>query len=120
MTFCILIKSSAILSADSLPFHMDGMVASDVIRGDFSIQTCMKRGIDMTLEEIVQELYDTGEIGQMLLHKIRKNEKLIAELAETAYHGDNFDFPLCRRMPFTRLAVVTYLLLQKNTRITKP
>lgn len=113
MTFRILIKSSAILSADSLPFHMDRMVASDVIRGDFSIQTCMKRGIDMTLEEIVQELYDTGEIGQMLLHKIRKDETFLAEVAETAYHGDNFDFPLCRRMPFTRLAVVTYLLLQK-------
>lgn len=67
----------------------------------------------MTLETIVSELHYTNQIEQLLLQKLRRDEKSVAEIAETAYQGENFDFPLCRRMPLTRLAVVTYLLLQK-------
>lgn len=65
----------------------------------------------MTFEKIVSELHYTSDIEQAVLQKIRKDERFIEEIAETAYHGENFDFPLCRRMPLTRLAVVTYLLL---------
>lgn len=65
----------------------------------------------MTLEKIVSELHYISDIEQAVLQKIRKDEKLIGEIGRTAYHGE--DFALCRRMPLTRLAVVTYLLLHK-------
>ncbi len=67
----------------------------------------------MTLETMISELHYTSVIEQAVLQKIRKDEKLIEKIAETAYYGENFDFALCRRMPLTRLAVVTYLLLRK-------
>ena len=65
----------------------------------------------MTLETMMSELHYTNDIEQAILRKIRKDEKLIDEIAETAYHGE--DFNLCKRMPSTRLSVVTYLLLRK-------
>lgn len=65
----------------------------------------------MTLETMMSELHYTNDIEQAILRKIRKDEKLIDEIAETAYHGE--DFNLCKRMPLTRLSVVTYLLLRK-------
>ena len=34
----------------------------------------------------------------------------IAEIACIAYSGEGFDYPLCKRMPLTRLAVMTWLL----------
>ena len=67
----------------------------------------------MTLETMISELHYTSDIGQAVLQKIRKDEKLVEQIAETAYQGEDFDFALCRRMPLTRLAVVTYLLLRK-------
>ena len=67
----------------------------------------------MTLETMISELHYTSDIEQAVLQKIRKDEKLIERIAETAYQGEGFDFALCRRMPLTRLAVVTYLLLRK-------
>lgn len=72
-----------------------------------------ERGMDMTLEQMMRELRYTNETEQILRLKIRKDEASVAEIAETAYQEDNFNFPLCRRMPLTRLAVVTYLLVQK-------
>ena len=41
----------------------------------------------MTLEKIVSELHYTSDIEQAVLQKIRKDEKLIEEIAGTAYHG---------------------------------
>lgn len=67
----------------------------------------------ITFQQLVSELHYTSEMEQILLQKIHKDEKSVAKIAETAYDGENFDFPLCRHRPFTRLAVVTYLLLQK-------
>ena len=67
----------------------------------------------MTLETMISELHYTSGIGQAVLQKIRRDEKLVEQIAETAYQGEDFDFALCRRMPLTRLAVVTYLLLRK-------
>ncbi len=65
----------------------------------------------MTLEKIMSKLRYKWDIEQAVLRKIRRDEKLIGEIVETAYNGENF--ALCRRAPLTRLAVVTYLLLQK-------
>ena len=67
----------------------------------------------MTLETMLSELHYTSDIEQAVLQKIRKDEKLIEKIAETAYQGEDFDFALCRRIPLTRLTVVTYLLLRK-------
>ena len=67
----------------------------------------------MTLETMLSELRYTNGMEQAVLQKIRKGEKLIEKIAETAYLGEDFNFALCRRMPLTRLAVVTYLLLCK-------
>jgi len=65
----------------------------------------------MTLEKMISELQFTRDIEQAVLGEIRRDGKLIGEIAETAYRGEAD--ALCRRMPLTRLAVVTYLLLRK-------
>ena len=65
----------------------------------------------MTLETMMSELHYTNDIEQAILREIYKDEKLIDEIAETAYHGEVFN--LCKHMPLTRLCVVTYLLLRK-------
>ena len=67
----------------------------------------------MTLEQIISELLYTNEVAQEVLRKIQMDQTLVAALAKTAYQADGFDFPLCKRMPLTRLSVVTYLLLHK-------
>ena len=67
----------------------------------------------MTLEQIISELHYTNEVEKEVLRKIQRNQKLVDELARIAYQADNFDFPLCKRMPLTRLSVVTYLLINK-------
>lgn len=67
----------------------------------------------MTLEKIISGLHFIGEVEKEVLRKIRRDEKQIDEISRNAYQGEDFDFPLCRRMPLTRLAVVVYLLIRK-------
>lgn len=67
----------------------------------------------MTLEKMMSQLHYVSDIEQAVLQKIHKDEKFIDEISATAYHGEDLDFTLNRRMPLTRLAVVTYLLLKK-------
>ena len=67
----------------------------------------------MTLEQIISELHDPIEVEKEVLRKIQRDKKHVDELARIAYQADNFDFPLCKRMPLTRLSVVTYLLINK-------
>lgn len=67
----------------------------------------------MTLEQIISELHYTNEVEKEVLRKIQRGKKHVDELARIAYQADNFDFPLCKRMPLTRLSVVTYLLINK-------
>ena len=67
----------------------------------------------MTLEQIISELHYTNEVEKEVLRKIQRDKKHVDELAGIAYQADNFDFPLCKRMPLTRLSVVTYLLINK-------
>lgn len=67
----------------------------------------------MTLEKVISELNFAREIERAVLRKIHKDEKQIEEIAATAYQADGFDYPLCSRMPLTRLSVVTFLLTRK-------
>lgn len=65
------------------------------------------------IENIVTELDYLQVIERDIMQKIHRNERQIEEIAATAYQGEDYDFPLCRRMPLTRLSVVTYLLIRK-------
>lgn len=67
----------------------------------------------MTLEKIISELHFIGNIKQTVLSNIRKKESFIAQIAESAYCGENFAFNLCSHGPLTRLTVTVYLLKQK-------
>lgn len=67
----------------------------------------------MTLETMLSELHYNNEIKNAVSQKISRNEKTIEEISESAYHGEDCNFALSGRMPLTRLAVVTYLLLRK-------
>lgn len=67
----------------------------------------------MTLETLLPQLEFQFIIEEAVKQKITKDRRQIEAIAETAYSSNDFDFPLCKRMPLTRLAVVTYLLGQK-------
>ncbi|MBQ7123428.1 MAG: DUF5596 domain-containing protein [Oscillospiraceae bacterium] len=67
----------------------------------------------MTLETLLPQLKFNSVIEDAVKQKIIKSRRQIEVIAETAYNSDNFAFPLCKRMPLTRLVVVVYLLLQK-------
>ena len=67
----------------------------------------------MTLETLLPQLEFNSVIEDAVKQKIIKSRRQIEVIAETAYNSDNFDFPLCKRMPLTRLVVVVYLLSQK-------
>lgn len=67
----------------------------------------------MTLEAMLAELHYNNDIEDAVLQKICEGGKDLEEISRSAYQGEDFDFALCRRMPLTRLAVVTYLLLRK-------
>lgn len=67
----------------------------------------------MTLEKLLDELRYEKETEQALLKKWNKRGSVVQAIAETAYCGENFDYFLCKRMPLTRLAAVTWLLLEK-------
>lgn len=67
----------------------------------------------MTLEKMLPELHLESVIEDAVNRKFTKDRRLIQEIAETAYSSDDFNFPLCKRMPLTRLVVVMYLLTIK-------
>ena len=67
----------------------------------------------MTLEVLLSELHYKKDVELAVLQKIRKKEKAIEEISTFSYPGNDLKFALCRRMPLTRLAVVTCLLLRK-------
>lgn len=69
----------------------------------------------MTLESLLPQLEFEPVVEEAVKHKIAKSRRQIEIIAETAYGSNDLDFPLCKRMPLTRLAVVTYLLAQKYT-----
>lgn len=67
----------------------------------------------MTLETLLPQLEFQSIIEDAVKQKITKSKRQVEVIATTAYSSNDFDFPLCKRMPLTRLAVVTYLLVQK-------
>ena len=67
----------------------------------------------MTIETLLPQLEFNSVIEDAVKQKIIKSRRQIEVIAETAYNSDNFAFPLCKRMPLTRLVVVVYLLSQK-------
>ena len=67
----------------------------------------------MTLETLLPQLKFQAVIEDAVKQKFTKNRRQVASIAETAYRSNDFDFPLCKRMPPTRLVVVVYLLSQK-------
>lgn len=69
----------------------------------------------MTLESLLPQLAFEPDVEEAVKQKMTKSRRQIEAIAETAYSSDDLDFPLCKRMPLTRLAVVTYLLTQKYT-----
>ena len=67
----------------------------------------------MTIETLLPQLEFNSVIEDAVKQKNIKSRRQIEVIAETAYNSDNFAFPLCKRMPLTRLVVVVYLLSQK-------
>lgn len=67
----------------------------------------------MSLDELLTQLQYSAEIEQAVRSRLCKDGKQVALIAQSAYQGEDFVFPLCYRRPLTRLAVVTYLLLGK-------
>lgn len=62
----------------------------------------------MDIETMLNELHYPVEVERMVRRELGRDET--RQLAPKAYDGENFEFPLCRQNPLTRLAVVTYLL----------
>ena len=66
---------------------------------------------ELTFERLLRELDYPDAVEDAV--RGRLFDPHISEKAFDAYKGDNFDFALCRRMPLTRLTVITFLLRQK-------
>lgn len=64
----------------------------------------------MTDKDILSQLQYEDVIRDAVERKLRKDQGVIQNIARTAYDGQELTFPLCRRKPLTRLAVVTHLL----------
>lgn len=67
----------------------------------------------MTPEALLPRLGLAPDAEAAVGRKIEKSRRELETIADTAYDGDVPDFPLCRRMPLTRLAVVVCLLARK-------
>lgn len=67
----------------------------------------------MTLESLLPQLGFHEMIEEAVTQELSANRGQVETIAATAYFSDDFDFPLCKQDPLTRLAVVTYLLVQK-------
>jgi hypothetical protein len=63
-----------------------------------------------SFEEVVRNLHFLPCIAEALLNAFSRKEKKMQEIAETAYSGTDYAFPLLKRSPFTRLLVVCLLL----------
>jgi len=69
--------------------------------------------LTLSFEEVVRNLHFIPYIEQEILKAFSRKEKWIQEIAETAYSGTDYAFPLLKRRPFTRLLVLCYLLKTK-------
>lgn len=69
----------------------------------------------MDYHEMLSHLQYEDVIEKAIQRKRKKDYPVIKRIAEKAYWGEDFHFPLCNRQPLTRLTVLTYLLSQKYT-----
>jgi len=65
----------------------------------------------LSLDKLLHELNYPQPVEMAVRRKLA--DRNMRETADSAYVGEGLDFALCRRMPLTRLAAVTLLLLQK-------
>lgn len=70
----------------------------------------------MTVEQVLTELNFDTNVEKAILNHLQNHEIEIKKLAKTAYDKKNHQFELCRNDPFTRLVVITYLLVQAYER----
>ncbi len=66
--------------------------------------------LTLSFEEVIRNLHFLPFIEQEILNAFSRKEKKMQEIAETAYSGTDYAFPLLKRSPFTRLLVVCLLL----------
>lgn len=64
----------------------------------------------MTHNEILSQLQYEKAIEEAVDRKLRKDQRVIQTISNTAYEGQGMSIPLCRCKPLTRLAVVTHLV----------
>lgn len=69
----------------------------------------------MDYHEMLSHLQYEDVIEKAIQRKRKKDYPVIKRIAEEAYWGADFHFPLCNYQPLTRLTVLTYLLSQKYT-----
>lgn len=55
---------------------------------------------------IIQQLNFDNEVEAFLMEYIQKHHKRLFSLVDFAYDSDDLDYPLCKKHPLTRLAVV--------------
>lgn len=67
----------------------------------------------MTLHTMLSELHYRDQIQEAIQKGINRLGETVEELAAKAYQGNDFRFFLCEEAPVVRLAVVTYLLVEK-------
>lgn len=70
----------------------------------------LRRGGGLALDRLLEELRYPEAVEQAVREKLA--DPGIGEIAASAYAGEDLDVALCRRMPLTRLAAITFLLLQ--------
>lgn len=66
--------------------------------------------LTLSIEEVIRNLHFIPCIEQEILNAFSRKEKKMQEIAETAYSGTDYAFPLLKRRPFTRLLAVCFLL----------
>lgn len=67
----------------------------------------------MTLHTMFSELHYRDQIQEAVEKEINRLGDTVDVLAEKAYQGEDFQFFLCDQAPTARLAVITYLLVEK-------
>lgn len=67
----------------------------------------------MTPEALLPRLGLAPDAEAAVGRKLERSRRELEAIADTAYAGEMPDFPLCRRMPLTRLAVIVCLLARK-------
>lgn len=67
-------------------------------------------GAPLSLDELLAKLRFLEPVEHALRKKLR--DPALPAIAKEAYAGEGFAFPLCRRMPLTRLSALAWLLVE--------